>query len=89
MFLKLKQELSGYPSWVYSEEHKDKYIEDYRGSEGIALNKASVSKNAEQKTWAKLKLNSVWGKWAQPEQDPDNTCNLRDRVLRAFNESGY
>jgi len=28
MFLKLKQELSGYPSWVQSEEHKDKYIED-------------------------------------------------------------
>jgi len=73
MFLKLKQELSGYPSWVYSEEHKDKYIEDYRGSEGIALNKASVSKNAEQKTWAKLKLNSVWDKWAQNQNKIQTT----------------
>jgi len=28
MFLKLKQESSGFPSWVQSEENKDKYIED-------------------------------------------------------------
>jgi hypothetical protein len=27
MFLKLKQESSGYPSWVQSEEQKDEYIE--------------------------------------------------------------
>jgi len=36
MFLKLKQESSGYPSWVRSEADKDKYIVDYRHSEGIA-----------------------------------------------------
>jgi len=30
MFLKLKQEPSGYPSWVKSEKGKDIYIEDYR-----------------------------------------------------------
>jgi len=42
MFLKLKQESSGYPSWVQSEEDKDRYIEDYRRAEGIALDKASI-----------------------------------------------
>ena len=36
MFLKLKQESSGYPSWVQSEAEKDTYIEDYRRLEGIA-----------------------------------------------------
>jgi hypothetical protein len=62
MFLKLKQESSDYPSWVHSEDDKDRYIEDYRRTEGIALDKASISKNAGQRTLAKLKLNSMWGK---------------------------
>jgi hypothetical protein len=30
MFIKLKQESSGYPSWVQSENDKDRYIEDDR-----------------------------------------------------------
>jgi hypothetical protein len=33
MFLKLKQESSGFPSRVQSEDDKDRYIEDYRRSE--------------------------------------------------------
>jgi len=65
MFLKLKQESSGFPSWVQSEDDKGRYIEDYRHAEGIALDKASISKNSGQRTLAKLKLNSMWGKWAQ------------------------
>jgi len=44
MLIKLKQELSGHSSWVQIEENKDKYIEDYRHVEGIALDKASISK---------------------------------------------
>jgi len=42
MFLKLKQESTGYPSWVQSEEHKNKYIDDYWRAEGINLDKASI-----------------------------------------------
>jgi len=42
MFLKLKQESSGYPSWVQSEDDKGRYIEDYRRAEGIAVHKASI-----------------------------------------------
>jgi len=34
MFLKLKKESSGYPSWVQSDD-KDKYMEDYRRAEGL------------------------------------------------------
>jgi len=45
MFLKLKHESSGYPSWVQSDADKDKYIEGYRRAEGIALDKSSISKN--------------------------------------------
>jgi len=73
MFLKLKQESSGYPSWVQSEENKDKYIEDYRRAEGIALDKASISKNSGQRTLAKLQLNSTWGNWAQNQNKTQTT----------------
>jgi len=73
MFLKLKQESSGYPSWVQYEVVKDKYNEDYRRAEGIALDKASISKNAGQRTLAKLKLNSMCGKWAQNQKKTQTT----------------
>jgi len=73
MFLKLKQESSGYPSWIQSEEDKDRCIEDYRRAEGIALDKTSISKNAGQRTLAKLKLNSIWGKWAQNQNETQIT----------------
>ena len=51
MFLKLKQESSGYPSWVQSEDDKDRYIEDYRRAEGIALDKASIQKMQGNELW--------------------------------------
>ena len=82
-------ESSGYPSWVQSEENKDKYIEEYRGAEGIALDRASISKNAGQCTLAKLKLNSMWGKWAQNQNKTQTTIVNSEKVLRASNKSGY
>ena len=51
MFPKLKHESSGYPYWVHTEEDKDRYIEDSRRAEGIALYKASVSKNLGNELW--------------------------------------
>jgi hypothetical protein len=65
MFLKLKEEASGYPSWVHNNGDQDKYIEEYWRAEGIALDKASILKNPGQRTLVKLKLNSMWDKWAQ------------------------
>jgi hypothetical protein len=89
MFLKLKQESSGYPAWVQTEDDRDKYIEEYRRAEGIALDKASILKNAGQRTLAKLKLNSMWGKFAQNANKTQTTIINLARVLRAFNQSGY
>jgi len=90
MFLKLKQESSGFPSWVQNEADKDKYIEDYRRAERIALVKASISKNAGERSLAKLKLYSMIGKMgSKPKQDPDNPCDLSESVIRAFDKSGY
>ena len=73
MFLKLKQESSGFPSRVQSEDDKDRYTEDYWRAEGIALDKASLSKNSGQRTLAKLKLNCMWGKWAQNQNKTQTT----------------
>ena len=36
MFLKLKKESSGFPSWVQSVDEKDRYTEDYWRAEGFA-----------------------------------------------------
>jgi len=57
MFLKLKQESSGNPSWA----------------EEIALDKASISKNAGQSTLAKLKLISIWGNLPQKQNKTRTT----------------
>ena len=73
MFLKLKQESSGFPSWVQSDDDKDRYIEDYRHAEGIALEKAPFSKTFGQRNLAKLKLNSTWGKWARNQNKTQTT----------------
>jgi hypothetical protein len=37
--LKIKQEASGYPAWVESEEEKDRYIQDYYDKEGMIRQK--------------------------------------------------
>jgi hypothetical protein len=81
MFLKLKQKSSGYPSWVQSEDDKVRYIEDYRRPEGISLDKASISKNSGQRTLAKLKLNSMWDKWAQKQNKTQTTLVTSEKVF--------
>jgi len=76
MFLKLKQESLGNPSCVHS-DNKDKYIEGYRRADGIDPDKASISKNAGQRTLAKLKLNSMWGNvGTKPKKDPEYNSEL-------------
>jgi len=61
-FLKLKQEASGYPSWVRTPDDEDKYIRQFYQSEGIQLDKNSIRYNAAKRALSKLCLNSMWGK---------------------------
>ena len=63
-FLKIKQEASGYPRWVKSENDKFKYIADYLTNEGIQLDKEKIAENTGLKTLSKLLLNSHWGRYA-------------------------
>jgi len=58
-------------------------FEDYRNAEGISLDKALLSKNSGQRTLAKLKLNSILGKWAQ-NQNKTQTTIYNSESFRSF-----
>lgn len=62
LFLKIKQEASGWPSVSEMEEAKQRYIEEYLSKEGIALNPAEITLNLGRLSVAKLALNSFWGR---------------------------
>jgi hypothetical protein len=66
----MKQEASGYPSWVQTEEDKDLYIEQYYENEGVRLDKDCIEKNPGRRCLAKLMLNSFWGKFGQRDNMP-------------------
>jgi hypothetical protein len=45
-FLKIKQEASGFPEWVESEQDKLSYINDYKRNEGIFLDYNKIKPNS-------------------------------------------
>ena len=65
MWLKLKQESSGWPSEVVTENQQDQYISDYHAREGILLDRNNIERNEGRRLIAKLMLNSFWGKLSQ------------------------
>lgn len=62
-FLKIKQEASGYPSWVNTEKDKDDYIQLYYEKMGIRLDKEKIIENDGLRACAKLCLNNLWGRF--------------------------
>ena len=83
MLQNLRKKSSGYPTWVQSEADKEKYIGKHRRGERIALDKSSNSNNAWQRYLAKLKLNSMWGKWAQ-NQNKTHTTVVKSLSFTSF-----
>lgn len=65
MFLKIKQEASGFPSHCQTEEEKREYIRLYKENEGIELEYDNIKVNPGLRSLAKLCLNSFWGKFGQ------------------------
>lgn len=65
MFLKVKQQASGYPPWVKDESDKDSYIASYSERQGIILDKESIQFNPSLRLISKLYANSAWGKFVQ------------------------
>ena len=62
LFLKIKQESSGFPSGCNTEEEKNVYIQEYQDKEGVVLDPSRIEKNAGRRQVAKLALNSFWGR---------------------------
>ena len=60
LLLKMKQEASGYPDWVKTEEDKNQFKQEYFNVEGIVLE--NVEKNPGKRAYAKTMLNCLWGK---------------------------
>ena len=63
MFLKGKQEASGYPKDVVTDQDKQRYIDDYFENEGVKLDKSKIKLNEGMRTICKLLLNSFWGRF--------------------------
>ncbi|GFU17785.1 uncharacterized protein TNCV_722021 [Trichonephila clavipes] len=63
LFLKIKQEASGYPKGCLTEQRKSEYIISYSEKENISLDKNSINVNLSRRSVAKLALNSFWGRW--------------------------
>ena len=59
-FLKLKQQASGFPASVSTEEEKQRYIQKYFEQEGILLDEKQIEKNSGLRSLAKLALNSFY-----------------------------
>jgi len=65
-WLKIKQEASGWPSWVGDDETKrQQYLREYYEHEGIQLEYDKIEHNRGLRTLAKMMLNSMWGKFGQ------------------------
>ena len=65
LFLKIKQESSGYPEDVLTDENKERYSEEYRRKEGILQEPDKIEYNEGRRTLAKICLNCTWGFWAR------------------------
>ncbi|GFT14925.1 uncharacterized protein TNCV_3483701 [Trichonephila clavipes] len=63
LFLKIKQEASGYPKRCLTDHQKSEYIISYSEKENISLDKNSINVNLGRRSVAKLALNSFWGRW--------------------------
>lgn len=59
MWLKVKQECSGFPQNVKTELQKQQYIDDYLQVQGIRLDKEAINKNPGLRLVAKLYLNRL------------------------------
>jgi hypothetical protein len=73
-FLKRKQEASGYPSTVDTEEKQQAYVQNYLVKEGIQLDHDNMSVNKAMRNCNKLILNSLWGRFSLRPDLP--TCEL-------------
>ena len=71
MFLKLKQEASGYPEECDTPEAQGKYRMDFLRKEGVRLDPENIRYNPGLRQVSKAALNNLWGKFAERSNLPN------------------
>ncbi|XP_076840973.1 uncharacterized protein LOC143485425 isoform X1 [Brachyhypopomus gauderio] len=84
MFLKTKQESSGYPSWVKCAADEEEYLRGYEEHEGIRLDAGKITHNPAKRSVAKLALNSLWGKMCQRPDRLNTTLITQPEMFLKF-----
>jgi DNA polymerase type B, organellar and viral len=91
MFLKIKQQASGFPGWVTHDENgleytnevrvqkEQEYIDKYAETEGIRLDRTKILENPGLRAIAKNCLNGLWGKFGERE-NKRRTVIVRDQA---------
>jgi len=69
---------------VRGPEDEDRYVQFFRDSEGIELDKNMIQKNAAKRGLAKLCLNTFWIKLTEYSNRPQNTMITDLRELHRF-----
>ncbi|KAF4517302.1 hypothetical protein B566_EDAN008636 [Ephemera danica] len=64
LFLKIKQESSGFPEGCVTEQDRLNYIYEYFDKQGILLDQNKIEKNPGLRFVAKILLNSLYGRFA-------------------------
>lgn len=78
LFLKIKQESSGWPAYIQTEEEAFQYFSNYAARENVKLNSEAITKNPAMRSIAKLLLNSFWGKFGQRLNMPQTSFFSRN-----------
>lgn len=71
-FSKLKIEASGFPSNVVTDEEKNDFVTKFEVDTGIQLEKSNIRCDETIRTVSKLMLNSMYGKLAQDQNNPQH-----------------
>lgn len=82
-FLKDKQEASGFPDWVNTEEDKNSFINQFYRKEDVLLDYNNIVKNPPKRATSKLILNSFWGKFGE-NANLKSSVKLVDDPLEFF-----
>ena len=60
VFLKIKQQASGFPSWVQTDQDKKDYVNQMKIRENVDLDTEAIEYNPGLRSLAKMALNSLW-----------------------------
>ncbi|MDI9312027.1 MAG: DNA polymerase [Limnohabitans sp.] len=90
LWLKEKQEASGWPIWVLNEADREKYLNEYEKHENVSLDVSKIEKNPGRRFIAKIMLNSFWGKFSQrPNMSKTKICKDYDQYWNIINNDLY